>query len=108
MALSPDGKTPLQESVQMSSEAIRTRVVIEGHVQGVFFRDSLRRQACEHGVAGWARNRPDGGVEVVLEGPEDAVLTVVQFCRDGPPDARVETVHTTAEPLEGLTGFEIC
>ncbi|MGI8920152.1 MAG: acylphosphatase [Solirubrobacteraceae bacterium] len=89
----------------MSSETVRRRVVIHGHVQGVFFRDSLRRHARERGVAGWARNRSDGAVEAVLEGPEEAVMSVIEFCRRGPPDARVESVHTTEEPPEGLRGF---
>jgi len=76
-------------------------------VQGVFFRDTARRQANAHGVAGWVRNCPDGTVEAVLEGEEDAVEAMLAFCREGPRGARVERVQVSEEPPEGLTRFEI-
>jgi acylphosphatase len=79
--------------------------VVSGRVQGVFFRDSTRRRAAEHGVAGLARNLPDGRVEVVLEGPADAVAAVVAWLHDGPPHADVHSVELTDEPVEGLRGF---
>jgi acylphosphatase len=53
------------------------------------------------------RNRPDGTVEAVLEGGEHAVAAVVEFCRHGPPDARVDRVDVADEPAEGLTAFEV-
>ena len=59
------------------------------------------------GVAGLARNLPDGRVEVVLEGPPDEVAAVLAWLRQGPAHARVETVEVTEEPVEGLRGFEI-
>ena len=83
------------------------RLVIAGRVQGVFFRDSIRRAARNEGVSGWASNREDGAVEVVLEGPPAAVRTVVQYCRIGPVRARVDRVDERHEPTEGLRGFEI-
>jgi acylphosphatase len=91
----------------VSSERIRRRLVIHGRVQGVFFRDSTREAAENEGVAGWAANRDDGSVEVVLEGPPDAVESVVGYCRRGPASADVESVDETDETPEGLSGFEI-
>ena len=87
--------------------AVRRRVVVHGHVQGVFFRDSTRRAAQAHGVAGWARNRGDGTVEAVFEGPPAAVDALVEFAAEGPPDARVERVETYDEAPEDLRGFAI-
>ena len=86
---------------------IRRRVVCQGRVQGVFFRDSLRRLAEREGVAGWARNSLDGTVEAVFEGEPDAVERLVDFCRLGPPHASVERVEVAEEPPEGLAGFRI-
>lgn len=80
---------------------------MRGRVQGVFFRDSLRRAAVSVGVAGWARNCSDGSVEAVLEGPNDAVKGVVGFASEGPPRAAVTDVQVTEEDPEGLRGFEI-
>jgi acylphosphatase len=91
----------------MSSEAIRTRLVIHGKVQGVFFRDSIREAARNEGVSGWATNRADGAVEVVLEGAPDAVQAVVEYCRIGPVSAQVDHVDERNEPPDGLRGFEI-
>jgi acylphosphatase len=91
----------------MSSEAIRKRLVIAGKVQGVFFRDSIRRAARNEGVSGCATNRDDGAVEVVLEGPPDAVQAVVEYCGIGPVSAQVDRVDERDEPPEGLCGFEI-
>ncbi len=86
---------------------IRRRVVVRGRVQGVFFRDSLRREAVAVGVAGWVSNRPDGSVEAVLEGPQEAVDAVVRFASDGPPRASVTEIQVTEEAPEGLGAFEI-
>jgi acylphosphatase len=85
----------------------RTRVVVHGQVQGVFFRDTTRRMATSRGLAGWVRNNPDGSVEAVFEGDDDAVASMVDFCREGPRGARVERVEDHDEEPEGLTGFAI-
>ena len=85
---------------------IRRRVTVSGRVQGVFFRETARRQAALRGVAGWIRNAPDGTVEAVLEGEPDAVERMVDFCREGPRGARVDWVDLASEEPEGLTGFE--
>ena len=86
---------------------VRRRLRAHGRVQGVFFRDSLRRAAAREGVGGWASNRADGTVEVVLEGPEDAVERLVEECRRGPGHAEVTRLDVSAEEPEGVTGFEV-
>jgi acylphosphatase len=86
---------------------IRRHVRAHGRVQGVFFRDSVRREAERRGVAGWARNCADGSVEAVFEGPEDAVEALVEACRRGPGHAEVSSLDVVEEPTEGLSGFEI-
>jgi acylphosphatase len=88
-------------------ERVRQRVVITGRVQGVFFRDSTRREAARRGVAGWVRNRGDGAVEAAFEGPPDEVEALVAFCRRGPRGAVVDDVRTVDEEPQGLTGFEV-
>jgi acylphosphatase len=89
------------------SEVTRSHVVVRGYVQGVFFRDSCRREANARGVAGWITNRPDGAVEAVFEGDPDDVAALVEFCRRGPRGADVGSVEETSEDPEGLTGFRI-
>jgi acylphosphatase len=89
------------------SEPVRRRVVVEGHVQGVFFRDSTRREAARRGVAGWVCNRADGAVEAVFEGDPDAVESLVSFCRRGPRGAIVEHFAVHDEPAQGLSGFAV-
>jgi len=79
--------------------------VIRGHVQGVFFRDTTRRQATTRDVAGWVRNNADGTVEAVFEGASDAVDAMVRFAHDGPRGAIVERVDVIEEEPEGLSGF---
>jgi acylphosphatase len=85
----------------------RRRVVAHGRVQGVFFRDATRREAERRAVAGWASNLPDGTVEVVLEGPADAVEAMVEFVRRGPGHASVSRLEVREEQPEGLSGFSV-
>ena len=87
------------------SDHVCRKVLVHGHVQGVFFRDSVRNDAEQAGVAGWVRNRSDGAVEAVLEGPADAVEKVIAFCQEGPSRADVQDVDVTECEPEGLTGF---
>jgi acylphosphatase len=82
-------------------------VVVAGRVQGVWFRDSCRQHALAAGVAGWVRNRPDGTVEAVFEGPPDAVAALVAWCRTGPPLARVTRVDEFEERPTGEEMFRI-
>ena len=86
---------------------IRRRVVVTGRVQGVFFRDSTRREARRRRVAGWVTNRADGSVEAVFEGEPDAVEAVVAWTRRGPVRARVESHTVTEEEPVGDDGFRV-
>ncbi len=86
---------------------IRRRVVAHGFVQGVFFRDSVRRLAERGGVAGWVRNNPDGTVEAVFEGEDEDVARLVEFCGRGPSGARVDSVDVYEEAPEGVTAFSV-
>jgi acylphosphatase len=90
-----------------SNDIVRRRVVIRGHVQGVFFRDSVRECAEARGVAGWVRNRPDGTVEALFEGPREAVEELVCFSEAGPPHARVEGLDVSEETPAGESGFRV-
>jgi acylphosphatase len=86
---------------------IRRRVQIEGRVQGVFFRDSCAREARALGIAGFVRNRGDGGVEAVFEGSPDAVERMVAWCHHGPPRAVVTTVRSADEPPQDDQWFAV-
>lgn len=79
----------------------RVRMVIEGRVQGVWFRDSTRREAESLGVRGWVKNRSDGTVEVLAEGTQAAVKKLVSWCHHGPSHASVSHVHAAEEPWQG-------
>jgi len=91
----------------VSQERVRQRVFVSGRVQGVWFRESCREQAQAAAVSGWVRNRADGRVEAVLEGPPAAVERVVQWCRGGPGRARVDRVEILDEAPIGETGFRV-
>jgi acylphosphatase len=91
----------------VTAEPVRRRVRAHGRVQGVFFRDSVRREAARRGVAGWARNRRDGTVEAVFEGDPHAVDALVELCRSGPGHAEVSRLEVEDEPPEGLQRFDV-
>ncbi len=86
---------------------VRCRVIVQGRVQGVFFRGSTREHARERGVDGWVRNRPDGTVEAVFEGHPAAVEHMLAFCRTGPEWARVEGLEVFDEEPRGESGFSV-
>lgn len=83
------------------------RLVIHGDVQGVNFRDSVRREAASAGASGWVRNRSDGKVEAHVEGDDEAVEAVVDFCGNGPGSADVERVEREEVEPESGEGFEV-
>ena len=86
--------------------ATTLRLVIHGRVQGVFFRDSMRREAHRLAVAGWVRNRSDGSVEAAVHGEPAAVDAIVRWARRGPAYAQVERVDI--RPGTGsYAGFEV-
>jgi acylphosphatase len=91
-----------------SGSKVRAHVFVTGKVQGVYFRQNTLNVATEHGVYGWVRNLPDGRVEAVLEGGEEAVEKVVEWCHTGPPAARVDMVDVRRDRYSGeFSGFTI-
>ncbi len=85
----------------------RVRIVVSGAVQGVGYRWHCRREAAARGVAGFVRNLPDGRVEAVLEGDASSVEAMLDWCRSGPPTARVSSAETTDEQPVGESSFHI-
>ena len=89
------------DNFQTDMEKVRARVIIEGRVQGVFFRHHTREMALRLGVKGWVRNRRDGSVEAVFEGDKEKVDQIIQWCHQGPSEARVAKVHHFWEEYRG-------
>jgi acylphosphatase len=86
----------------------RAHVLVEGRVQGVFFRASTRDVARAVGCTGWITNRNDGRLELEVQGSPDAVERVLSFCRTGPGQANVTNVEVSyTEPIEDETGFAV-
>ncbi|MEM2987740.1 MAG: acylphosphatase [Candidatus Bathyarchaeia archaeon] len=87
---------------------VRAHVFVSGRVQGVFFRHETRHEARLRGVKGWVRNLKDGRVEAVFEGEEEAVKELIDFCKCGPPGAKVTKVEVLWENYTGeFRDFEI-
>jgi len=86
---------------------VATHLWLSGRVQGVWFRESCRREAVAAGVEGWVRNLEDGRVEVWLEGERDAVGRLATWCRTGPPGALVTGVELRDAAPAGAQGFGI-
>ena len=80
---------------------VRVHVFVSGRVQGVFFRSETRRKARGHNVTGWARNIPHGRVEAVFEGEKENVEKLIEFCKRGPPGARVTGTEVVLETYSG-------
>lgn len=92
----------------MTDEArVARRVVVHGRVQGVFFRDTCRREAVAHGVEGYVRNELDGTVLAEFEGPATAVEAMLEWAHHGPPRAVVSRVDVEEIPAGGRRGFRI-
>jgi acylphosphatase len=83
------------------TDKARVRVVIEGRVQGVFFRASTRDEARARGLFGWVRNLPDGRVEALFEGDKRVVENMLAWCRQGPPYAYVARVEVERQAYVG-------
>lgn len=87
---------------------VTRKIRVRGRVQGVGFRAALRREARRLGVDGWVRNRADGSVEALLQGPEDVVDRLTAWARRGPPGAAVsELIATEADAHGPGGGFEL-
>ena len=90
------------------ADKVRVHVLIEGRVQGVFFRASTRDEARARGLAGWVRNLPDGRVEAVFEGDKAVVENMLAWCRKGPPYAYVDQIDIDWQPYQGdLADFRV-
>lgn len=89
------------------TERRRAHVYVSGTVQGVYFRANTRDAAIREGVDGWVRNLKDGRVEAVFEGEPTAVDELIEWCRTGSQNARVEDVKVTYEEPTNLEGFSI-
>ncbi len=86
----------------------RVHIIVSGRVQGVFFRANTQEVAQRLGLSGYVRNLPDGRVEVVAEGAEEALRKLIEWCHEGPPLARVERVEVRWEnPTGEFSGFHI-
>lgn len=79
----------------------RARLFISGRVQGVFYRANTQERARQLGLTGWVRNLPDGRVEAVVEGEEERIQELINWCHEGPPGARVEEVEVHWEDYRG-------
>jgi len=80
---------------------------IHGRVQGVWYRESMRIEANRLNVAGWVRNAPDGSVEAMIQGPAEDVDALIEWARNGPPQARVDRIEIELGDTHGpFSGFE--
>lgn len=92
----------------MKEKQVRTHVIISGRVQGVCFRAETQKAAQNYGVTGWVRNRSDGTVEAVFEGEENKIVSLLEWCRKGPPRSCVEKTDIIWEDSTGeFSGFRI-
>jgi acylphosphatase len=82
-------------------------VRIEGRVQGVGYRGWVETMALGLGLIGWVRNRFDGSVEAVFQGPPELVAQMLRHCEAGPPAARVTRVEVLGEGFGSVDGFEV-
>ncbi len=86
---------------------MRAHVRITGKVQGVWYRESTRKEAERHGLDGWVRNREDGSVEAFFDGPDEAVDRMLDWCHEGPPGAEVSAIEHLEDVEEHVRGFEV-
>ena len=87
---------------------IRVRIYVSGKVQGVYYRQNTLQKAQELGIFGWVRNLSDGRVESVMEGSKVNIDKILAWCKQGPPDAKVEEVKFIDEPYKNeFSTFDI-
>jgi acylphosphatase len=82
-------------------------ILISGKVQGVFYRQSTREKAMAIGINGQVRNLPDGRVQVIATGTKEQLDQLLEWCRQGPPKARVTGVETSEMPLQSYDQFRV-
>ena len=85
----------------ISLKYVRARVLVTGKVQGVFYRQTARDKALKFGLTGWVRNLPNGNVEIVLEGSEEKIKEMVEWCKIGPFNAVVNDVKIEIKEHKG-------
>ncbi len=86
----------------------RAHVIISGKVQGVCFRVETQRAAVERGVNGWVKNRSHRRVEAIFEGPEEAVVSMLEWCKKGSPGSRVDDIDVRWDTdQQEFSGFHI-
>ncbi len=89
------------------TDVVARRLRVTGRVQGVFYRATTQEKARELGLVGWVCNTEDGAVEVHAEGRESAIETLIEWCKNGPPGARVDGVDVAGAVPEGFVSFDI-
>ena len=90
------------------ADNVRAHTIISGRVQGVFYRAETQKAAQQRGVTGWVKNRPDGTVEAVFEGKENDVASMIEWCKSGSSQARVDNVDVDWETYKGeFSAFEV-
>jgi acylphosphatase len=82
-------------------------IIVNGKVQGVFYRQTTREIADQLGIKGSVKNKPDGTVEIIATGTKEQLNELIDWCRQGPPRAAVSAVDTTEIPLQQFTEFTI-
>ena len=86
----------------------QAHLTISGHVQGVFYRASCQKVAQIHGLKGYARNLSNGDVEVLAQGEKEKIEKLIEWCKKGPPGARVFDVEINWGEIKGkFSSFEI-
>ena len=83
------------------------RIIVIGLVQGVFYRAQAKEKADALGLTGFVKNLDNGGVEIFAEGPEEKLKELEQWCRKGPPKAKVTDVTVTEDQPKGLLSFDV-
>jgi acylphosphatase len=82
-------------------------IIVEGHVQGVFFRSHVEKEAKELKLVGYVRNLNDGNVEIGVEGSEEKIKEFVKFCKSNPGSSKVESIKIKDKKMEGFDSFMI-
>jgi acylphosphatase len=91
----------------MREQTTTVHIRVEGRVQGVGYRAFVEMRAADLELTGWVRNRRDGSVEAVLQGPRAAIEAMLGHCREGPPAAQVTLIETIGEGVGVFYGFEV-
>ncbi|MGM0482619.1 MAG: acylphosphatase [Patescibacteria group bacterium] len=97
----------MNDTASAETDIKRINALVSGKVQGVFFRAYTKKRAQEKGISGWVRNLEDGRVEVIAEGSEKAIGSLVDFLWEGSPSSQVDNVKVEWQEPEGESGFRV-